>query len=332
MGLLHAAVFNSLEGSRVVAVTEPAELPREVLSKFNPTIRMFNSIERMLAECPLDAVVIATPVANHVPAAFCCLQKRVPFLVEKPLAVSAAQAQELVQSIQQNPLPNMVGFMTRFVSSFAKGQTIIASGCLGHIQRVTGTIYVSQLFTRGKGWRYDRKVSGGGVLLSQGSHLLDLLTWYFGHVVRVNAEVLSVYSPEIEDFAHVMLEFRSGLRGWIDSSWSVRGKRTLETSIDILGDNGSLFINDDTVRLHLDQPSPNWSVGQTLWRAPDLYQSVPVDIGGPHYTREDQAFLTTLQTQTMPAPDVLQAYHVQQLIDAAYASSVAAGAPQFLNA
>ena len=332
MGLLHAAILNSLPESRIVAVAESSALPREALARFNPAIKMYPRVEAMLEDCELDAVVIATPVADHVPSATSCIRSRKPFLIEKPLAVSAAQASDLVRAVQADPLPNMVGFMMRFVDSFEKGKEIVASGCLGRLQRASGTIYVSQLFRRGRGWRYDRQVAGGGVLLSQGSHLIDLLTWYFGPVARVNADVLSVYSPEIEDFAHVMLEFRSGLRAWIDSSWSVRFRRTLETTIDILGDNGSLIINDDTVSLFLDQPAAGWSVGKTVWRASDLYRGVPIDVGGPPYTRQAQAFIGALLSQTIPESDVRQAFHVQQIIDAAYRSSSKAGMPQEVTA
>jgi predicted dehydrogenase len=328
MGLLHAAIFNALPNSRVVAIAEPAEMQRQALGKFNPRIDTFENIERMLDDCPVDAVVIATPVVDHVPSALLCMRKGIPFFMEKPLATSTEQAKDLVQCLSRSPLLNMVGFMLLFVGSFALAKTIISSGCLGQLRRVTGTIYVSQLFTRGKGWRYDRQISGGGVLLSQGSHLLDLLTWYFGPVARVNADVLSVYSPDIEDFAHLFLEFRSGLRCWVDSSWSVRGRRVMETHIEALGDNGVLLINDDTLQMSLDAGFDEWKEGQTVWRATDLFQPVPFDVGGPQFTREDLAFLDALRLGSIAAPDVLQAYHVQAIVDAAYASSQQSGVPR----
>src|SRR6185295_17316655 len=182
----------------------------------------------------------------------------------------ASQAEPLRRTLRQKSLPNMVGFMTRFIDSFVKAKSILDAGSLGRLQRVTGTIYVSQLFSRGEGWRYDRQVSGGGVLLSQGSHLLDLLTWFFGPVERVNADVLAAYSAEVEDFAHVVLQFRSGLHAWVDASWSVRGKRTVQTTIDVLGDNGELIVTDDTVQLTLDKMAGGYAAGRTVFQAPSL--------------------------------------------------------------
>ncbi len=328
MGLLHAAVFNSLPGSKVVAVADPTPALRDGIAQYNPSLQPFDSLNTMLERTALDAVVIASPVAYHVEAGLACVARGVPFFMEKPLATSAAQAAPLIAALREKPVANMIGFMTRFVDSFAKAKEIIASGCLGKLQRVTATIYVSQLFKRGKGWRYERKVSGGGVLLSQGSHVVDLLTWYFGPMVRVNADLLQVYSAEIEDFAHVVLEFQSGLHGWLDCSWSVRGKRTVETTIDLLGENGWLVVTDDTVRLVIDEAAGGWPSGRTTLKATDLFRPVPVDIGNPQYTREDVAFVEAVRTGVKTEPDVLQGLRVQQVVDAAYASAAERGAPQ----
>jgi predicted dehydrogenase len=326
MGLLHGAIFNSLPDSAVVAVAEPVETLRKTLTLHNPGLQACETINEMVERTPLDAVAITTPVAYHTDACLLCLERKLPFFVEKPLAASVAQARQLVDALQRTPVPHMVGFMTRFVDSFAKAKEFIP--CLGRLQRVTGTIYVSQLFTRGKGWRYDRKVSGGGVLLSQGAHLLDLLTWYFGPVRRVNAEVISAYSEQIEDFGHVMLEFQSGLRCWVDCSWSVRGKRTVETTIEALGDNGALTVTDDTVRLFLDEAVGGMPAGRTLLRATDLWRPVPVDIAQPQYTHEDVLFVESVRAGKPMQPDARQGLHVQQIVEAAYESAAAAGAPR----
>jgi len=331
MGLLHGAIFNSLRGSRLAAVADPSTIARNALAEMRSSARAYSDANEMIESGEVDAVVITTPVVDHIPVAIACVRRRIPFFMEKPLATSAAQARELVVALEKNPVSHMIGYMTRYLGSFQLGCELTASGCLGRLQRVAATIYVSQLFARGRGWRYDRKVSGGGVLLSQGSHLLDLLTWYFGPVRRVNAEMVSTYSEEIEDFAHLLLEFRSGLRGWVDCSWSVRFRRTVETVIDVLGDNGSLVVTDDSVRLFLDRSAGGMQAGWAAWNAVDLYQGVEVDIGGPHYTREDRAFLDALSNGTTPQPDIRHAFHVQQIVDAAYSSSLRDGSPEIIR-
>ena len=328
MGLVHAGILNGLLGSRVVAAADPSKWARSALGELTGSVEMFTDAEDMIRSAELDAVVIATPVDQHVPMCMACVERRLPFFVEKPLTTQAGQAEELVQQLRERRMAHMVGYMTRYVDSFVKGHELVRSGCLGRIQRVTATIYVSQLFRRGKGWRYDKTLSGGGVLLSQGSHLLDLLTWYLGPVARVNGRVQSVYSREVEDFAHIFLEFSSGVTGWVDSSWSVRFRRTVEITIELQGVDGNLIVTDDTVRLYLERGFGELSPGGNVWNAVDLYRPVEFDIGCPQYTREDAAFLDAVRMGRPGDIDMDQAIHVQRIVDAAYTSSAANGAPE----
>jgi len=328
MGLLHAAVFNSIEGCQVVAASDPSVALRSALGGLQDHIEIKSDALVMLDQCSLDAIVIATPVSTHVPIAMEAARRGIPFFVDKPLTTNAAEASDLMAMVSKSALPHMVGFMTRFVDSFAFAKTLLDSGALGTLHRLSASIYISQLFKPGQGWRYDKKVAGGGVLLAQGSHLLDLLTWYFGPVKNVNAQTQCVYNPQIEDFAHLALEFQSGLRGFFDCSWSVRFRRTVEINIDVLGQNGSLLVSDDTVRLFLEAPFQQWPAGWSTWTAVDLYRGVSVDIGGPQYTREDEAFVQSVRDRKATQPDLAQALHVQRIVDAAYVSSEKNGAPE----
>ena len=327
MGLMHSALFNSLPESKLVAVMDTSKFPSKQLGALNPAIKVFNDVDEMLDKVELDAVLIATPVNFHVPIAIKCIDKGVPFLIEKPLSINSEQAIPLLKKLQEKPLPNMVGYVFRFLDSFVKGKEILDTNCLGNIQRVDAKIHISQLFQKGKGWRYDPKKSGGGSLINNGSHLIDLLSWYFGPVSSVNANVLSYYSPGIDDFAHLIIKHQSGINTIFDCSWSVRFKRKIDIKIDVLGDNGSLIVSDDTIQLFLDKAVDPWPAGKTFLNANDLFTPVPVDIGTPKFTIQNQYFLNALKSGKLPRPSVLDAYHVQEIIDSAYRSSTENGAP-----
>ena len=331
MGLVHAAILNSLPESEVVAVVDPSLFPAKPLSIMNPKIKVYKSIEKMLKKVKVDGVVIASPVGFHIENARECVRNNVPFLMEKPLSLSAAQAKPLLEDLEHSPVPNMIGYMARNIDSFTEGKKIMDSGALGRIINVKGTVYVSQLFKQGKGWRYDPKVSGGGVLESQGSHLLDMLYWYFGRVKKVNADTLSVYSEGIEDFSHVMLDFESGLKGWIDASWSVRFKRKMELKLDILGENGNLVISDDTVNLFLDEAAGGYNKGKTYLSANDLFSGVHIDISGAKFTYQDQRFIQAILENKSTWPSIKDGFHVQQIVDACYESSSKNGAPVLIQ-
>lgn len=322
MGLMHCAIFNSLPESEVVAVVDPAMFPAKPLHMLNPALKVYKDAHKLFRNEQIDGVLIASPVGYHIENALECVRNNIPFLIEKPLAVNAKQAEPLLTALDGKTLTNMIGYMARNIESFKVGKEIIDAGALGSILYVKGTVYVSQLFKQGKGWRYDPEVSGGGVLESQGSHLLDLLYWYFGPVKKVCADNLSLYSQGIEDFSHAILNFENGLKGWIDASWSVRFKRKMELKLDILGENGSLVINDDTVDLFLDNDTSGYKAGKTYLSANDLYKGVCIDIGGSKFTYQDQKFLHGILNKSAISPSVKDGYHIQKIVDACYQSSL----------
>ncbi len=331
MGLMHAAIFNSLPDSEVVAVVDPAMFPAKPLNMLNPRINVYKSIDKMLKKESIDGVLIGSPVGYHIDNAMECIKHNIPFLMEKPLAVKAEDAEPLLQELQKRQIPNMIGYMARNIDSFKKGKKIIEAKALGSIINVKGTVYVSQLFKKGKGWRYDPKISGGGVLESQGSHLLDLLYWYFGPIKRVNADVLSVYSPGIEDFAHVNLNFESGLKGWMDASWSVRFKRKMELRLEILGENGNLIITDDTIDLFLDKGVGNYNSGKTFYSANDLFTGVCIDINGAKFTNQDIEFINAIKEKRQSSPSIVDGFHIQKVVDACYESANEDGKPVVIS-
>jgi predicted dehydrogenase len=321
MGLMHAALLNSLEGSKVIAASDPSNFPSGPLGIINPSIKIFRDAKRMLEETELDAVLISSPVSSHIPLSLLCANKKIPFLLEKPLSINSDEALPLIKKLENSHVTNMIGYVYRFLDSFVKGKQILDSGCLGKIQRIYSNIYISQLFKKGKGWRYDKKESGGGVLISLGSHVIDLLTWYFGNVNTVVGKTKSVYSPGIEDFAHLIMEHESGNISILDCSWSIRFKRKIDIKLDILGDNGTLVVSDDSVLLYLDKHFKEYAEGKTFFNANDLYSPVPIDIGTPKFTFQDKHFLDSIRSNTTASPDIKQGYHIQQIVDAGYKSS-----------
>ena len=118
------------------------------------------------------------------------------------------------------------------------------------------------------------------------------------------------------------MEHKSNNTSIIDCSWSVRFKRKIDVKIDILGDNGSLVISDDTVLLYLDKPNNGFNSGKTTFNANDLFRPVPIDIGTPKFTFQDIHFLDSIRLKKPASPDIKQGFHVQQVVDAGYRSSL----------
>lgn len=321
LGLLQAALANSLPGCRLAALADNSSKILSIFQELKPSVRCFSDYQEMLRSVKLDAVIVATPTHLHVPIARDCVAAGLPIFVEKPLCTDSAEGSQLLDDLEkQGGLTHGVGYMNRFSDTFRFAHETIQSGVLGQLRHFRGTMYISQLMRAGKGWRYDKKKSGGGVLITQNSHLLDLLLWTFGEVEWVSAHTQSFFS-EVEDAAHCYFAFRNGLRGWIDSSWSVRHYRTLTTAIEVHAENGTLHFNDDEVKLYLDEPRGGFPAGWTIRKKPQLYSGVSFDVAGPHYTRQLEAFLRAVRTGTQPESNVNSAFRVQELLDAIYQSA-----------
>lgn len=326
MGLLHSGILNALEGVELCAVSDTSRQLLEMIKSLKD-ISVYDDYARMLEHEKPDAAVIATPVKLHVPMMRACAKRGIHFLVEGPLALDAREAEKLVQEVAERKLVTMVGYMLRYTETFQKAKEVLASGALGRIQGFQGTSYVAQLFKGGKGWRSSRKDSGGGVVIGQATHLLDLLHWYFGDPTRVAATCQYLYSEEVEDAAHAQMEFENGVQGWIDCSWSRRHHRLLEIGIEVQGENGTLSVDDDSVKLFLDDVAFGHAAGWTIWKKPDLFHGAPIDIGGPQYTRQDEAFARAVMLGGTLESDITNAWHVQKTVDAIYKSTERRGEP-----
>lgn len=317
--------MNGLESAKVVAIADPSKDLLRSLKQYTDTVATYDHHERMFDGEALDAVVIAAPTHLHVEIAEACVARKLPFLVEKPLSRTSAEARGLVGRLKETPVVNSVGYMGRQVDTFVQGKKVLASGVLGRLVHLRCSMYVAQLFKRGSGWRYDKQTSGGGVLITQNSHLLDHLHWYFGRIAWVSGQVKSWHSASVEDFAHAYIGFESGLTGFLDASWSIRHYRTPEISIDIHGEGGTLTVTDDSVRLFLDKAWGDYPAGWSTWLKPDLYRPASIDVAGTQYTHQDAEFVRAVQEGTPVSCDVPAAYHVQEVIDAVYESAEEGG-------
>jgi predicted dehydrogenase len=325
LGLLHAALVNALPGSRLEAVVDSDSRTLSVLKSRMHGVRFYKDHRKLLKDGDIDAAVIATPTGLHIDVAMDCVDAGLPIFIEKPLASTAAQARPLVEALKRQPVANMCGYMGRYTATFAKAKEIVSSGALGRPQMLRSSMYVAQLFARGKGWRYDKAASGGGVLITQNSHLIDKLVWLFGEVDYVSAQTRSLYSAEVEDHAHVFLSFKSGLAGYLDGSWSARHYRTPTISIHVQGEQATLDVDDDSLSLFVYKKLDGFAEGKTIWRKPDLFEGVSFDIGGPQYSHQMEAFIRVARDGGSVESDVRSAYEVQLVLEAMYRSAAAKG-------
>jgi predicted dehydrogenase len=321
MGLLHAGIMNSLDGVKVTAVAEKEQIIAKYVKESLSGVHVYEDSEEMFKTESLDIVFVTTPVSSHYPIAHSCIRNKINFFIEKPLCKDLEEATKLCEELKSNPMIiHSVGFNRRFIDTFAKAKSFLDTGILGEVSSVKSTMYVSNIFSKGSGWRSSKNLSGGGVLLDLGSHVVDLLLWYFGPIESVIAsELKTVYSNEVDDFAHAIVKFSSGIGGEIDTSWSVPGYRVPELNIEVTGSNGKLRVNEDFIRIALDHPVPQLdNSSEAMIYKQSLNSGVPIDLGGPEYTKEDMHMVQCVREQKQTLVNAYEASRTQSVIEAIY--------------
>jgi predicted dehydrogenase len=318
MGLLHMGILNSLEDVKIVAITEKEKIISRYIKNSLPQINVYDDSEKMFESEELDLVYITTPISSHFPIALSSIKKNINLFIEKPLTRNLEESEKLCSELKKSKIIHCVGYNRRFIATFSKAKSLLDMAILGEISYIKSSMYVSNILSKPTGWRSKKNVSGGGVLLDLGAHIIDLLIWYFCSISCVSGEIRSLYSKEVEDFAHMNIEFTSGMQGEIDTSWSVEGYRLPELNIEIIGSNGKLRVNEDFIKVELKNRVHYLEDNNVTMYKQSLTNGVPIDLGGPEYTIEDIHMVDCVLNKKQALTNVFEASKTQSVIQAMY--------------
>lgn len=214
----------------------------------------FTDHRALLAATRPDVTIILTPHPFHAMLAIDALNAGSHVLVEKPMAVQVAEADAMIAAAEQNQRLLAINFQQRFRPEVEAAHRLIQSGQLGEIQRVTQIEpwLRTVAYYKSAGWRGTWQGEGGGVLMNQAPHSLDLLCHLVGMPKRVVAWNRTLrHQIEVEDTAMAMLEWENGGLGSIFFSTAEAGPRRIE----IVGTGGILQIHEDGT-LHFQRYKP----------------------------------------------------------------------------
>lgn len=178
----------------------------------------FTDHRELLAQIRPSVVHVCTPHDQHLPVALDALDGGAHLLVEKPLAATVTQAKELTAAAEQagaRGIHTGLVLQNRYTRPNQRLKEIISSGGLGEVQGATATLawYRSAEYYRQAPWRGTWAEAGGGVLMNQAIHTLDLLMWFLGAAVAVSGHAAThrlAETIEVEDTAHMLLDHASG--------------------------------------------------------------------------------------------------------------------------
>ncbi len=252
MGEHHCKSFAEVEGLELVAVCDiDAERARAISEQFH--VPAFTDHRELLAAGLCDAVLIATPHYFHPPMSIDAMRAGKHVLCEKPIGVYTLQAEEANQVHAQHPeLVYAVMFQMRMAGINKTVKALIQAGEIGALTRVVwiNTDWLrTQTYYDSGGWRATWSGEGGGVLLNQAPHSLDLLQWLVGMPKRVRAHchLGKGHRIEVEDDVTAYLEWENGATGvFLTSTLEAPGTNRVE----LIGNSGRIVIESGKVTLH----------------------------------------------------------------------------------
>ena len=256
-------VGNILDGLspevEITAAADRRESRREGVRDKLPGIAVFSEGSDLIASGPCDAVMICVPHYQHPPLAIDAMRHGLHTLVEKPAGVYTLQVREMNEEADRHPeLTFAMMFNQRTNCVYRKLKEMIDSGEIGTLKRVSWLItdwYRTQIYYDSGAWRATWSGEGGGVLLNQCPHQLDLLQWLCGLPVRVRAfcHEGKWHDIEVEDDVTAYLEFENGATGvFVTTTGDAPGTNRLE----ITGTKGKVVCEDQTLtfyRLAVDE-------------------------------------------------------------------------------
>jgi predicted dehydrogenase len=294
MGLSHLAIANMHPEVEIAAVCDPASSVRAVLRK-ETAHRTYGNYEAMLREVDLDAVLIATPSKTHTDMVRSALQRGLHVFCEKPLTLSADDADELAEEARRAGVVTQVGYHNRFVGSFREVKSLLDAGAIGTVSSVLGEAY-GPVVLRAKGgtWR-SHKSAGGGSLYDYAAHPINLINWYLGAPSGVAGTVLnSIFSREIDDEVFSTLLYDRGPSARISVNWSDESHRKMTTRITAWGTGGRIYADRQECQVYLRGNAPipagylqGWNVRYTT----EMTEPVGFYLRGEEYSAQIDHFV-----------------------------------------
>ena len=228
--------FQQAERSELVAVMRRNGDLAAGYARRNNVPRWYDDADKLINDPEVDAVYVATPPDSHREYAVRVAQAGKPVYVEKPMARTAAECEDMISACDNAGVGLFVAYYRRAMPRFATVKGLLDSGRIGQLRSVS--IRNQKPPQEDEGWRVDPEISGGGHFVDLGSHVLDLLDWLLGPVAHADGVATNRGARyRAEDLVTGVFSFRSGVEGvgvWNYDSY------TYEDQVEIVGTAGAL--------------------------------------------------------------------------------------------
>lgn len=203
--------------------------------------KTFTGYEQLLEDPQVDAVIIALPTYLHLDCAKKAAEAKKHILLEKPIAKNVAEAKEIISVAQKNHVKLMIGYPLRFNTLMCNLRNKINSGELGDVVVAYATnVSAGPFMHRAHGytpvpvpeWWFKKELTGGGALIDLGSHMINLLRWYFGEFTDIKSYLGYRFNLDLEDQATCLGRFASGTTALINVGYF---SQKYQLKVELLG-------------------------------------------------------------------------------------------------
>lgn len=316
----HARAASEIAGVKITAICgQNIEKVKELAGAFgsNP----YDDIETFFKHKPMDVVLIGSPSGLHAEHGMQAARAGVHILMEKPVAISTEQTDALIAECEKAGVKLGVFFQDRVAPDIVKLKELIDAGKLGKPILTSAQVkwYRPPEYYKESRWRGIWALDGGGALMNQGVHTVDLLLWLMGDVRSLWAKAITaLHEIEVEDTVVAALEFSDGAIGTLEAATSAYPG--FSRRLELTGTQGTIILENDRLAVvKLRQTLPDVVIQPPALADERTVSATISDTRGHRTIIED--FLQAIATDRQPLCNGYEARRSVELIQAVYHSS-----------
>jgi len=327
IGPVHAESLQHVRNAKLVAVSDlNGKSAKKLTAKYGG--EPYTDYRQMLERPDVDAVSLCVPSGLRAEIAEDCAKAGKHILSEKPLEVTTKRIDRIIKATDKAGVLLGCIFQSRFTEDSQLIHKAVQDGRFGKL--VLGDAYIkwyrSQEYYDSGAWRGTKKIDGGGALMNQGIHQIDLLLWFMGPAKQVQAQAATVAHEglEVEDLATAMIQFESGAYGVIEGSTAVWPGHSAR--VEVHGTNGSAVMEDGALKFwRFDKRKPVDKKIEARLNAESVLGSGAADpLAGlkiEGHRRQIQDFAEAIQKGRLPMVEGREGRRAVALIEAIYKSA-----------
>jgi UDP-N-acetyl-2-amino-2-deoxyglucuronate dehydrogenase len=320
----HAQAIANLTGARLVGVADQIEAAVTRLATKHQVGFATTNVAELLARPDIDIVCVTTPSGAHLEPALAAVKAGKHVVVEKPIEITVERVDELLKAADAANVKIAAIFQSRFGTGARTVKAAIEAGRFGSLVLCSAYVKWHRAADYYRGWKGTLKLDGGGAVMNQGVHAVDLLQWFAGMPEEVFAwKTRRVHTGiEAEDTAAATLRFASGALGSIEATTAAYPG--FNKRIEITGSNGSCILEDDRILAwEFRDPKPEdaaiKAAGQTVDMGSGATNPTAINFYGHQLQLQD--LVDAVRENRRPAVEGREARNAVALIRAIYASA-----------